>query len=467
MWKHLKVLFSAWSEESKRRRREAKRKRIETAFLPAALEIMDTPPKPLGRITLWLIIAAAFFAIGWASFSKVDVVAVAEGRIAPRGKLQSVEASEAGVVTALLVREGDKVAKGEPLIRLDPTYADADADAARNELATARLQRARSLALLDYVDGKSDYTALVEEAPEGLQAAELRLITSRISQYENRAAGIIARRQAAEQARAQARTEMNRINETLPLLMQQFTARRDLAKDGYASRLSVVELEERITTLKYALKTQELEEKKSYAEIRTLEREAAQHEQEFRVAAAAELSEAEAIIATRTEILEKAERRSALQTLTAPVSGTVNEVSLTTIGELAEPGQPLITLVPEGDELIVESFLLNKDVGFIHQEQDVVVKLEAYPFTRFGMLKGKVETISADAIVDQQRGLVYPARIRITGNEVRVPIAGEVREATLSPGMAATVEIKTGKRRVISFILSPIAKAVREAGRER
>jgi membrane fusion protein, hemolysin D len=110
---------------------------------------------------------------------------------------------------------------------------------------------------------------------------------------------------------------------------------------------------------------------------------------------------------------------------------------------------------------------LNKDVGFVRVNQEVVVKLEAYPFTRFGYLSGIVETVSADAIIDQQRGLVYPVRIRITSNDVKIPGMDGVKPASLSPGMAATVEIKTGKRRVISFLLSPIAKAVREAGKER
>ncbi len=161
--------------------------------------------------------------------------------------------------------------------------------------------------------------------------------------------------------------------------------------------------------------------------------------------------------------LWKAERRSALQTLSAPVSGTINEITVTTIGEVIEPGKPLITIVPAGDELIIESFLLNKDVGFVRVNQEVVVKLEAYPFTRFGYLSGIVETVSADAIIDQQRGLVYPVRIRITSNDVKIPGMDGIKKASLSPGMAATVEIKTGKRRVISFLLSPIAKAVREA----
>ena len=194
-----------------------------------------------------------------------------------------------------------------------------------------------------------------------------------------------------------------------------------------------------------------------------IERERDSAGEAFRAQAAAELSEAETIIATRTEVLEKAEARAALQTLASPVDAVVNEIAVTTIGEVAQPGEPLVTLVPADAELIVEAFILNRDAGFVTVGQEVRVKLEAFPFMRFGHVDGVVEHVSADAMVDQTRGLVYPARVRLTQNNVRV----EGAPARLAPGMAATVEVKTGRRRIITFITSPIARAVSEAGRER
>jgi hemolysin D len=183
----------------------------------------------------------------------------------------------------------------------------------------------------------------------------------------------------------------------------------------------------------------------------------------FRVTAAGELSEAESIIATRTEILAKAEARAILQTLTAPVDGIINAINVTTIGEIAQPGEPVITLVPAGADLYVEAYLLNKDVGFVAIGQQVRIKLEAFPFMRYGHLDGIVEQVSPDAIVDEARGLVYPARIRVVTNNLHVN--GET--PILSAGMAATVEIKTGRRRVIAFLLSPVMRSLQEAGRER
>ena len=461
--KHWQVAREAWGEESRRRRAEAHRQRVETAFLPAALEVMDTPPRPAGRVVLWLIVAAAFTAIAWACLSHVDVVAVAEGRLVPEGKLQSVEAAESGVVTGILVTEGQRVTAGEPLVTLDPTYAEADTVSARNELAAARLQRARALVMLAHADEEATPDPFEGLAPTGALLAERRLAATRIAELTSRLAGLAARAEGAEQARAQAGTQIARIEATLPAARQQLTAREALVADGYASALSVAELRERVTNLTFDLTAQTQEVQKAAAELRMLTEEAGQAREAFRAEAAQALAEAEAIIATRSELLAKAERRSQLQTLTAPVDGTVNEVALTTIGQLAEPGQPLLTIVPAGNDLYVHTFLLNRDRGFVSVGDEGVIKLEAYPFTRHGFLRGEVDVISSDSVVDEARGLVYPARVRIVGNDVRA----NGREAPLTAGMAATVEVTTGRRRVIDYVLSPVARATSEAGRER
>ncbi|MEM9421258.1 MAG: HlyD family type I secretion periplasmic adaptor subunit [Pseudomonadota bacterium] len=463
MFRHLKVFTHAWGDESNRRRKDKHRQRVETAFLPAALEIQDTPPSPIGRIILWLIIAAGLFALGWAILARVDVVAVAEGRLVPEGKLQSVEAAETGIVTGILVREGQRVEQGQPLITLDPTYAEADTSTAQSELNAAKLRRLRSQALLAFAE-EEPFDPFLKEMAEGPAAtAERRLAQTRMGELTASREALAARALAAKEASAQAETDIRRINATLPMVREQLTARRALIEDGYAAPLSMVELQERVTTLEFERQSQRLELKKRKAEQAMLHQEAAQTVGAFRAQAAAELSEAEEIIATRQDVLAKAERRAALQTLTAPVAGTVNEIALTTVGEVADPGTPLVTIVPAGNELLVHTFLLNKDAGFVTVGQDVAVKLEAYPFTRYGMLRGEILVISSDSVVDEARGLVYPARVRIVSNDIE----RNGQPARLAAGMAAIVEIKTGKRRVIDYLLSPIARATQEAGRER
>ena len=461
--RHWRVLRESWAAENQRRRAGVREWR-DKAFLPAALEIAETPPSPIGRLILWTIIAAGIAALLWSIFSFVDVVAVGEGRIVPRGRLRSVEAAEAGVIRAIDVREGEHVNAGDPLIELDPTFATADADTARSELATARLTRARADALLNWVaTGR-----LVFVAPEGADApaaaAERQLVEARIREHQASLSALAARRAGAQSAAATSAENVARYEETLPLARQQLTARQDLERRGLAPRLRVLEQEERYIGLSRELEAERHRLSEARSQIAMIEGERAQAREVFRGDAAREKAEAEAVVATRTESLTKADQRQSLQRLRAPVSGTVNEVSVTTLGEVAEAGQALITIVPEGEDLIVEALILNRDVGFVRAGARVIVKLEAYPFTRYGSLEGRVEHISPDATVDEARGLVFPARIRLTRTGLRLG-AGE--RAALQPGMAATVEVVTGRRRVIDYVLSPIAKAVGTAGRER
>lgn len=461
--RHWRVLIDAWSAEN-RRRREGVRDWREKEFLPAALEISETPASPIGRLILWTIIGAVVLALSWATFSHVDVVAVAEGRLTPTGRLRSVEAAESGIIRAISVREGQAVRSGQPLIELDPTLASADLDTARLELATARLARARSDAILSYLaNGRAAFTPPAEADPAAI-AAEREVVDARIREYEARLAGLDARAAAARAAAAMSAENVARYEETQPLARQQLTARQDLERRGYGARLRVLEQEERYISLSRELAAERHRESEARAQIGLIGRERVQIMQAFRGEAAREKAEAESVVGTRAGSLVKADQRQSLQVLQAPVSGTINEVSVTTIGELAEAGQPLITIVPEGEELIVEALVLNRDVGFVSPGSRAIVKLEAYPFTRYGSLEGVLEHISPDAIVDERRGLVFPARVRIVRHKLRLAPGESPR---LQPGMAATAEIVVSRRRVIDYLLSPVARAVRTAGRER
>lgn len=473
------------------------RRHVDTDFLPAALEVLEAPPSPIGRSILWVVILAVVAAITWAFLAQVDVVAVAEGRIIPRARLQSVEAAEAGVVRAIHVREGQRVAAGAPLIALDPTFAGADASSAQTEFATAQLARARAEALLSRVAGAAAIFKPPDGADPAAAAAEAEAVRARVAALDDSLAAIDSRITGARAQISGAEAERAKALETLPLVQGQLDGRRKLLEKGLAPRSQVLALEERVVTLTRDAEIQNAEITRTRAEIATLQRDRSRTIEEFRGQAAAEKAEAEAVVATRAESVKKATAREGYQSLLAPVAGTVNEVSVTTIGEVVEAGAPLVTIVPSGEELIVEALVLNRDAGFVREGQAVVVKLEAYPFTRYGHMEGVVESISPDAVADEARGLVFPVRVRLTKDSLRgLPgallalegndTAGNGREAVvgqrdpnrhdaresvartlLSPGMSAQVEIITGRRRVIDYVLSPIARATREAGRER
>jgi hemolysin D len=260
----------------------------------------------------------------------------------------------------------------------------------------------------------------------------------------------------------------------MPLAREQWTAREELDRKGYGARLVTLQAQERVVGLQYDRRVQLEEINRARSELTLLSRERGQAEEEFRAQAATELSEAETAKSSRRETATKAQERARLQTLTAPLDGTIVEVAVTTIGERIEAGAPLMTLVPLGQELVIEALVLNKDVGFIKVGDSAAVKLEAYLYARYGYLKGRVDRIAADAVTDERRGLVFPVRIRVesqTLSQDRSQSGGKAGNAgqglTLTPGMAASVEIATGDRRIIDFVLSPIAKATSEAGRER
>jgi hemolysin D len=460
--RHVRAIGDAWSQENTRRRTE-RRKWADTEFLPAALEVTETPPSPVGRAILWVIMAAVLIALTWAFMSHVDTVSVAEGRLVPSGRLRSVEAAEQGVVHAIDVREGEHVTAGQTLIELDPTAANADVQTARTELATARLTRARDGALLAYTGGRG----AAFETPAGADAqaadAERQLVAARIQEFQAKIASLDQRRAGAQATARSAQAEIDKVSRTLPLLKEQVDQQRNLERQGYGARQKLLQDEQAYIEGQGELEAERAKLDEALAQVSSLARDAAEAREQFVGDAAKERSEAESVVSTRGEDVKKADQRQGLQRLTAPVSGVVQELTLTNIGEAPEVGKPLVTIVPDGEPLVVEALLLNRDAGFVRAGMRAVIKLDAYPFTRYGTLDGVVERVSPDSTVDQKRGLVFPVRVKLT--DTRLLVDG--RPAALSPGMSAQVEVVTGRRRVIDYLWSPVAKAAREAGREQ
>lgn len=460
--RHWNVLREAWAAETERRRGQ-RQVMVETQFLPAALEVMETPPSPIGRSILWLITAAVATALLWSIFAKVEMVAVAEGRLVPSGRLRTIGALEPGLVRAIEVREGQHVRAGEVLIELDPTQAGADAQTAATELSTADLAIARADALLRYAGGRgATFTAPSTAGPAAAEA-ERQLVAARVAAYQARLGSITEKRVAAQATARSAQAEIVKLQRTLPILKSQLDDQMALEREGFGARQKVLALQQQIIVAEQDLVSQRARLDEANAQVASLARDAAEARQQFVGQAAQERSEAEALSSTRGDALAKADQKLRLQTLTAPVSGTIQSVAVTTLGQVIESGKPIVTVVPDGEELVVEALVLNKDMGFVHANDRVVVKLEAYPFTRYGTLDGIVTEISPDAIVDEKRGLVFPVRIKLRQKQFRVD--GSYRP--LFSGMSLTAEIVTGKRSVISYLWSPVAKAVNEAGRER
>jgi hemolysin D len=399
----------------------------------------------------------------WLTFGRIDVVASAPGKLIPADNVKLVQPAEAGIVRAILVRDGQHVRKGQPLVELDPTVSTAEAVQASKALETAELDAARSRAVLAALDGRGLAFTPPPGTPADVAATQAALARAQLDELLAGISGHSAERQMAAAARAEARIQTAKLTETLPLLDEQIAAHEKLLEKGYASKLKVIEMRrQRLAAAKDREVSIETANRAS-AQMAAAGSGFAQSRAEARSRVLSDLARAESDAKLRREELTKASRRSSLQRLLAPVDGTVAQLAIHTVGGVVEPAKPIMVVVPSGGSLIAEVKMLNKDAGFVRAGQEVAVKIEAFPFTRYGTVPGRIESISSDAIEDEKMGLVYTTRVSLT----RATIARGDRMIPLAPGMTATADIKTGKRSILSYLLSPIDEARLDAGRER
>lgn len=461
-WRHhWDVLKGALKAE-----RERKRDFIPSAesdFLPAALEVAERPVSPTARVTAWLLMAFLVITICWAVFGKVDVVASAPGKLIPTGNVKLVQSPGAGVVRAIHVRNGDVVRSGEPLIDLDPTLAGAELAQAQKALAAAELDAARNRALADALSGRG----LNFVAPRGTSAVivdtQRRLIAAQIAEVEAGTSGLAHARQTALADVSMARANLDRLSDTVPMLDRQLASMRRLDERGYAAGQRLVELERQRRSEAGEREVALAQIARGSADALRLGQQSRETREAALRTALSELARAEAEIILRAEEVTKASQTSRFQRLTAPVDGTIQQLEVNTIGGVVEAAKPLMVVVPAKGGIEVEVKVLNRDIGFVRVGQDVAVKLEAFSFTRYGTIPGKVRFINRDAVQDQDLGPVYIATIVLE----RDYIDANGRRITISPGLAATADIKTGKRSIISYLLSPLQTTISQAGREQ
>jgi hemolysin D len=435
----------------------------ETDFLPAALEVLETPPNPMGRIILWTLLSFICIALIWASVGRIDVVATAQGKVIPRGRVKVLQAADAGVVRAIHVVDGQIVRAGEPLIVLDPTATEADAAQARESLFVAEIDRARARSLVSASTGGRTAFAGPESMPKEFATMQEDLVAARIAEHRTALQSLREDRAQRESDFAMVSAEVQKLEQQVPLAESQLQGMEELDKQGLVPRMKVSEVKERVVGLRQDLVIRREEMLKTQAALAGIRSQIAKLESEFRAKSLDALTEAEANFRLRSEEVKKANDRASLTVLTSPINGVVAKLSVHTIGAVVKPADALLVIVPKGEELIVEAMVLNKDIGFVIEGQEAEVKLEAFPFTRYGVVTGKIESISRDAIEDEKLGLVFPAQVKLSKDHL---VVGAAR-FNLAPGLAATAEIKTDKRRIIEFLLSPLSKRLQEAGRER
>ena len=440
----------------------------EAQFLPAALELQETPVSPAPRIVAWLLMAFALLAVLWATFGKIDVVATAQGKIVPNEGSKLIQPIETAAVKAIHVVDGQAVKAGQVLVELDATMARADSTRTANDLTTARLQAARARSLLAALaSGKAPRI----EPPAGIGAGigieriaqEQRILDGQYGEYQARVSRIEAEIAKREAERRSTQEIVRKLEQTAPIARQRAEDFKGLVEKNFISKHGYLEKEQARIEQESDLETQKSRLKELAAAIDEAKGQRNSAVAETRRLALDTLNEAEQKATGFGQELVKTENRGRLMTLTAPVDGTVQQLAVRTVGGVVTPAQALMVIVPKDDALEVEAFLENKDIGFVNAGQIAEVKIETFPFTKYGTIPANLVHVSRDAINDEKRGPIYSTRARLQRATMQV----EDKTVNLSAGMAVTVEIKTGKRRVIEYFLSPLLQHGSESLRER
>lgn len=418
---------------------------------------------------LWMLFGLLAFLLIWALVGKLDIVAVADGKLVPATYLKIVQPSEAGIVKEILVREGDRVRAGQTLMRMDALITEADLETIATEYARKRLALARIDAELTGQAFRPEPNApaiLVREVAEQYQANRDALAATLAEER--------ARLGKAQQELAAARQQKTRLLAVLPHYQAQDQAYEKLVKDGFAGVLMGSDKRRERIEKEQELATQEHLIASSLAGIEQSQKKLRQIETDYLRQLHAERVEAQSQLDKLAKELEKQQHRYALMELKAPQDGVIKDLATHTAGTVVQPGTVLASLVPREEKLKVEVWVSNEDIGFVRAGQPVKLKIAAYPFQKYGMGHGVVEYVSADAqseeeardkglVSNGQRPLRYKALVALDANALEM----EGRRYPLSVGMHTTAEILLGDRTVAEYLLSPVQKAWHEAGRER
>ncbi|GAB4558811.1 MAG: HlyD family type I secretion periplasmic adaptor subunit [Rhizobacter sp.] len=452
-----------------------KRLADETAFLPAALSLQETPAHPAPRRVAWVICALFVIALAWAIFGQIDIVAVAQGRIVVSERTKTLQPLETSVVKRVLVKDGDAVQAGQVLVELDATNASADGASVQEQLSAMVSEEGRTTALmLALKTGRSPVLPATAptHTPFGLSLSKpARTTTARDNaQLQAEWQDITAKlaKLSAEQARREAeiatvRQTIAKLEATLPIAQQREADFKRLSDEGFiAGHAGQDRTRERIEQER-DLATQRARLAEAQATLAESANTRSAYLAETQRALSDRQAQASSKRAQLTQELSKTEQRTRLTQMTAPVAGTVQQVAVHTEGGVVTEAQVLMIIVPKDAQVTAEVVIDNKDIGFVNAGQVAAIKLETFPFTRYGTVEAKVSSVTADAVNDEKRGAIFPATLALSQNSIVV----DGKRIHLSPGMNVTAEIKTGKRRVIDYLLSPVQTAVSESMGER
>ncbi|BBB25718.1 HlyD family type I secretion periplasmic adaptor subunit [Amphritea japonica] len=445
----------------------------------AASVLLDTPQS--SRILLWGVVCFVIVAVMWAYFAELDEITRGEGSVIPSQQIQVVQYLEGGILKELFVKEGDKVEADQPLLRVDETKFLSDFRGQAQEQAYLEISVARHKAELASIVISSEpengnwqeqarieaQSISVEEEwklrnPEllGREQAQLEEYLRNLSNQLD----ILGRQiQQRDQEEKELDSKISHLNRTYKLSLREMAMTRPLAKQGIIPEIELIKLEREVNSYKQELEGARL----LLPKVRLSIQEAVAKRREIALNARSEsqqkLNESQAQLNQKTEAQVSFRDRVDRTTVVSPVHGTIKTISVNTIGGVIQPGMDLVEIVPTEDHLLIEAKVSPKDIAFLRPGLSAVVRLTAYDFSIYGGLKGILEHISADSIEDEQGNIYYLIRVRTENTD----LGRGANSLPIIPGMMATVDIMTGKKSVLDYLLKPIFKAQQQALRER
>lgn len=437
-------------------------------FSPGLLAIQESPMPKLPRLIFYLVAGLFTILLAWTVFAKVDIVAVAEGKLVPISYTKIVQPAEAGVVSDILVKEGDQVQAGQVLIRLDPTMTGADSRSLASELTLKRLTLRRvdsELAGIPLAIKDGDEPAMIAQV-QAQANAHRQAFTDALAQEG-------ATRERAQNELRAAQETLTKLKSTLPSYEQSAKAHSKLVAEGFLSPIAGNDKEREAIEKSQDLKAQAATVQGLLSTITAQDKKIAGLSSTFRSQLLIERTEAMGQLAKLEQDTQKMGYKTGLLELKAPQAGIVKDVATTSKGAVVQPGMVLLTLVPKGEQLLAEVQVKNEDVGFVQAGQLVRVKVAAYPFQKYGLIEGLIQTLAPDA---QSNNANNPGQLAPQGYKALVKLDTQFLESLngdtsqrkgLEAGMQVAAEIHQGRRTIMEYLLSPVQKVSAEAGRER
>ncbi|MES9874180.1 MAG: HlyD family type I secretion periplasmic adaptor subunit [Candidatus Sedimenticola sp. 6PFRAG7] len=426
----------------------------------ASAAVLIKPPRG-GRLILWMAAVFIIAALTWANWAELDEVTTGVGKVIPSSQVQVVQNLEGGIVGALLVKEGQTVDKGQVLLQIDDTRFSSSLRETRLQFLALKAKSARLRSEAEGTEFKVP-EEIASEAPE-IVAEERSLYKARSSQLENSKSILSEQVAQRDQELRELNAKRSQLRRSLNLVRKELTMTKPLVSAGAISEVEVLRLERQVNELEGDLQSTTLSIPRVRSQLDEAQKKADEVELRFQSEAREQLNEVSAEVSRLQESSVTLKDRVQRTAVRSPVHGTVKQILVSTVGGVIQPGMELVEIVPLEDTLLIEAKISPKDIGFLSPGQKTIVKFTAYDFAIFGGLDGKLEQISPDTIKDENDETYYQVRVRTDRNY----LGSEANSLQIISGMQTEVDIVTGKKTVLQYLLKPVLRAKEKALRER